>query len=258
VRLADFGNPKEAESLINAWVSDQTEAMIPKLLDGDVNAETVLVLVNAIYFDAAWTTPFQKSATKPGAFHRAGGGDVSAEMMHGGQQTRYVAGDGYEAVEIPYAGTPVSMVVVMPTEGTADAFGEALDADALKGIVDSMQVHTVDLTMPKFSFRSGASLKATLIKMGMGVAFGESADFSGMLAGGDIHIQDVIHQAVIDVDEAGTKAAAATAVIFGSSGTGEFPEPATIVLDHPFYFYITDLPSGAVLFAGRLNDPTAH
>jgi serpin B len=257
VRLADFTLPKEAEALINTWVSDHTEGKIPELLAGNVDAETQVVLVNAIYFDAAWSTPFETDATKPGMFKRGDATSVTAQMMRGTQETRYGAGEGWEAVEIPYSGTPVSMFLVMPTEGTTDAFEQSLDGAGLEAIIASMEARSVDVTMPKFSFDSSASLKKALQGLGMEVAFGINADFSGILAGGGIQIQDVIHKAVIAVDEAGTEAAAATAVILGTSGAGNFPEPAAIVLDRPFFFFITDVPTGAMLFAGRINDPTA-
>lgn len=257
VRLADFLRPQEAEDLINAWVSDQTEAMIPKLLDRAVNAETRIVLTNAISFDAAWNTPFDKDETKPGTFRRGDGESVSVQMMNGRQETRYGAGEGWEAVELNYASVPVSMLLLMPAEGTADTFVESLDGAALETIRASMHPRSVDVTMPKFSFRSHAPLKEALEDLGMGVAFTDAADLSGMLPGGGIMLQNVIHQAVIDVDEAGTKAAAATAVVIATSGTGA-PEPAEIVLDRPFFFFINDMSTGAILFAGRVNDPAAQ
>ncbi|WP_437574854.1 serpin family protein [Sorangium sp. So ce887] len=258
MRLADFNAPKEAEALINAWVSDQTKGNIPKLLEDDVNEETLVVLTNAIYFDAAWSTPFKEDATEPGTFRRGDDTSVTVPMMRGEQQTGYGAGDGWEAVEIPYAGTPVSMFVVLPAEGTADAFEASLDGAALEEIIASTLPRSVDITMPKFSFGWSSSLKEALAGLGMEVAFDlEEADFSGILPKG-IVIQDVIHQAVINVDEAGTEAAAATAVILGTTSTGSFPEPAAIVLDRPFFFFISDVPTGAILFAGRVNDPTAH
>ncbi|WP_437911776.1 serpin family protein [Sorangium sp. So ce302] len=262
VRLADFASaPDEAERLINAWVKDQTEGMIPELLKKNVNPETLVVLTNAIYFDAAWHTPFKEDATKAGEFQRGDGTSVTAQMMHGTQETRYGAGDGWEAVEIPYAGTPVSMFLVLPAEGNADALAESLDGAVLETIIASTQSRSVDITMPKFSFGTSASLKNALTELGMGAAFGPGADFSGLLPvepDEDLFIQDVIHKAVIDVDEAGTEAAAATAVLIGATGSGLFPEPAEIVLDRPFFFFISDLPTGALLFAGRVSDPTAH
>ncbi|WP_437663500.1 serpin family protein [Sorangium sp. So ce1182] len=259
LRLADFTAPKEAEVLINAWVKDRTEGKIPELLRDNVDPFTLVVLTNAIYFDAAWDTPFSEEATVPGAFRRGDGASVTAQMMRGTQESRYGAGDGWEAVEIPYAGTPVSMFLVMPAEGTADAFQESLDGAALEAIIASMQVRAVDVTMPKFSFGTHTSLARALGALGMGIAFSEGdADFSGIIPHDGAHIQDVIHQTAIDVDEAGTEAAAATAVIIATSGAGTFFPPAAIVLDRPFFFFISDLQTKALLFAGRVNDPTAR
>ncbi|WP_437287602.1 serpin family protein [Sorangium sp. So ce406] len=260
VRLADFDRPPEAEGLINAWVSDQTDGKIPELLKGALTQESRLVLVNAISFEAAWSTPFEEDATQPGTFQRGDDTSVTAQMMHGRQVTRHGASDGWEAVEIPYHEASVSMFLVMPTAGTAEAFEASLDGEALEGLIASMEYRSVDITMPKFSFESSASLKKALEGLGMEVAFGPAADFSGILGGGGIQIQDVIHKAVIDVDEAGTEAAAATAVVLAVSGSGgavDPPEPAAIVLDRPFFFFIRDVPTGAILFEGRVNDPTA-
>ncbi|KYF60603.1 hypothetical protein BE11_19810 [Sorangium cellulosum] len=261
VRLADFDRPPEAEGLINAWVSDQTLGKIPELLKGVLTEESRLVLVNAISFEAAWRTPFEEDATQPGTFRRGDDTSVTAQMMHGRQSTRHGADDRWEAVEIPYDGSDVSMFLVMPTAGTAEAFEASLDGEALEGLIASMQYRSVDITMPKFSFESSASLKQALAGLGMDVAFGPDADFTGILGGGGVQIQDVIHKAVIDVDEAGTEAAAATAVVLavtGSGGAVDPPDPASIVLDHPFFFFVRDLPTGAILFAGRVNDPTAR
>ncbi|WP_437627819.1 serpin family protein [Sorangium sp. So ce1151] len=259
LRLADFNAPKEAEVLINAWVKDRTEGKIPELLQDNVNEFTRVVLTNAIYFDAAWQTSFNEEATEPGAFRRGDGTSVTARMMRGQQNSRHGAGDGWEAVEIPYAGAPVSMFLVLPAEGTADAFEESLDGAALEAIIASMQARSVDVTMPKFSFGTHTSLLRALGALGMGIAFSEDgADFSGITPLGGAHIQDVIHQAVIDVDEAGTEASAATAVIIAGTGGGAYFPPAAIVLDRPFFFFISDLQTKALLFAGRVNDPTAR
>ncbi|XXT20156.1 serpin family protein [Sorangium sp. So ce429] len=268
VRLADFRNPAEAEGLVNAWVKTQTDGMIPQLLDGVVDPEeTRAVLVNAISFDAAWHTAFNKSSTMLETFKRGDGTSVSVPMMHGAQMTSHGAGDGWEAVALSYADVPVAMHLVLPAEGTADAFEESLDGAALEAIFDAMTYRLVNITMPKFSFgtpASAASLKQALGDLGMAVAFADEADFSGILKpeNGSFLLEEVIHKVVIDVDEEGTKAAAATAVVgatvSGSSGGGEPIEVATIVLDRPFFFFISDPETGAILFAGRVNDPTAQ
>ncbi|WP_438019821.1 serpin family protein [Sorangium sp. So ce315] len=259
VRLADFaGNTKEAEGLINAWVNDRTGGKIPKLLDDDLTQETVAVLVNAIYFQAKWKTAFGEDATQPGTFRRAEGSSVTAQMMRGTHQASHGAGDGWEAVGIPYAGSAVSMFLVLPAEGTADAFEESLDGAALEAIIDATYEQPVDITMPKFSFGTSTSLKETLSHLGMAIAFGTDADFTGILEGELLWIHDVIHAARIDVDEAGTEAAGSTGVILNSTGTGVPALPAAIVLDRPFFFFIRDASTQAILFAGRVNDPTAR
>ncbi|WP_437639376.1 serpin family protein [Sorangium sp. So ce854] len=260
VRLADFFTAtKEAEGLINAWVSDRTEGKIPKLLNGDdLTPETVAVLVNAVYFNATWKTAFAKDATQPGTFQRGDGSSVTAQMMHGTHQASHGAGDGWEAVGIPYAGSAVSMFVVLPAEGTTDAFEESLDGAALEAIIDSTHEQHVDITMPKFSFGTSTRLNDALKDLGMEVAFGIEADFTGIVTAPPIWIHRVVHAARIDVDEAGTEAAGSTGVILNSTGTGLPATPAAIVLDRPFFFFIRDVPTQAILFAGRVNDPTAR
>ncbi|XXT20136.1 serpin family protein [Sorangium sp. So ce429] len=260
VRLADFAAaPQEAEGLINKWVSDRTEGKIPQLLDGNVTPETLAVLVNAIYFHAEWGTAFKKDGTQPGTFQRGDGSSVTAQMMNGRHQAGYGAGDGWETVRVPYAGSNAAMHIVLPAEGTTDAFEESLDGAALEAIIASTtEDRPVDITMPKFSFGTSASLKKALTELGMAAAFGPGADFTGIIAAGDFWIHDVIHEAVIDVDEAGTEAAGSTGVIGNTTGSGAEPEPAAIVLDRPFFFFIRDPGTQAILFAGRVNDPTAR
>ncbi len=260
VRLANFDAPKEATQLINGWVSKQTEMLIPGLLgEMDITTATRLVLVNALYFDAAWAHPFDKKLTQPGAFKPTAATSVNVPLMHGAFDTSYASSAEWEAVNIPYAGVPMSMIVVMPKIDTADAFQAKLDAAGLDAIVGAMTSKNVDVTMPPFKFGTHASLKNALGNLGMGVAFGPGADLSGITGKPNgFEIQDVIHEAVIDLDEAGTKAAAATAVIIASSGAaGPGPDMAKIVLDHPFFFFIKDQ-TGAILFAGRVNDPAKH
>ncbi|WP_437622961.1 serpin family protein [Sorangium sp. So ce1151] len=259
VRLADFATaPQEAEGLINAWVSDRTEDKIPQLLHGNVTPETVAVLVNAIYFHAKWGTAFAKAGTQPGTFRRDDGSSVTAQMMNGRHQAGYGAGDGWETVRVPYAGSSAAMHIVLPAEGTTDAFEESLDGAALEAIINSTEDRPVDITMPKFSFGTSTSLKKALTELGMAAAFGPGADFTGIIAAGDFRIHDVIHEAVIDVDESGTEAAGSTGVIGDTTGSGFVPEPAAIVLDRPFFFFIRDPGTQAILFAGRVNDPTAR
>ncbi|WP_437930177.1 serpin family protein [Sorangium sp. So ce291] len=257
MHVVDFlGQRQESVDLINGWVSEQTEGKIEKLVPVEaITPETVLVLTNAIYFNAAWRTPFETTATEDGEFVTADGSEVTVPLMHGGLEIPYAEGDGYQAVAMPYDGDELSMVIVLPEKGTLDAFEASLDAAKLDGIVGAMSEHLVVTTMPKFKFEYKLSLKETLKAMGMEVAFTPgAADFTGINAQGEPYIQDVIHQAFVGVNEAGTEAAAATAVIVGDESA---PSPASLALVNPFLFFIRDNATGSILFVGRIADPSA-
>ncbi|KYF52454.1 serine protease [Sorangium cellulosum] len=257
MRVVDFlGHKQEAVDLINGWVSDQTEGKIEKLVPVDaITPETVLVLTNAIYFNAAWRTPFEPTATADGPFEKADGTEVTVPLMHANLEMPYAEGDGYQAVAMPYDGDELSMVLVLPAKGTLDAFEASLDAAKVDGIVGAMSEHLVETTMPKFKFEYELSLKKTLEAMGMEIAFtAGAADFTGINAQGQPYIQDVLHKAFVGVNEAGTEAAAATAVIVGDESA---PQPASLALVNPFLFLIRDNATGSILFVGRVADPSA-
>ncbi|KYF87527.1 serine protease [Sorangium cellulosum] len=257
MRVVDFvGHKQEAVDLINGWVSDQTEGKIEKLVPIDaITPETVLVLTNAIYFNAAWRTPFEPTATADGPFEKADGTEVTVPLMHASLEMPYAEGDGYKAVAMPYDGDELSMVLVLPAKGTLDAFEASLDAAKVDGIVGAMSEHLVETTMPKFKFEYELSLKKTLEAMGMEIAFTSGvADFTGINAEGQPFIQDVLHKAFVGVNEAGTEAAAATAVIVGDESA---PVPASLALVNPFLFLIRDNATGSLLFVGRVADPSA-
>ncbi|AUX29958.1 MULTISPECIES: serpin family protein [Sorangium] len=257
MRVVDFlGHKQEAADLINGWVSDQTEGKIEKLVPVDaITPETVLVLTNAIYFNAAWRTPFQPTATADGPFEKADGTEVTVPLMHASLEMPYAEGEGYQAVAMPYDGDELSMVFLLPAKGTLDAFEASLDAAKVDGIVGAMSEHLVETTMPKFKFEYELSLKKTLEAMGMEIAFTFGvADFTGINANGQPYIQDVLHKAFVGVNEAGTEAAAATAVIVGDESA---PQPASLALVNPFLFLIRDNATGSILFVGRVADPSA-
>ncbi|WP_437572425.1 serpin family protein [Sorangium sp. So ce542] len=257
MRVVDFlGHKQEAVDLINGWVSDQTEGKIEKLVPLDaITPETVLVLTNAIYFNAAWRTPFEPTATADGPFEKADGTEVTVPLMHASLEMPYAEGEGYQAVAMPYDGDELSMVLVLPAKGTLDAFEASLDAAKVDGIVGAMSEHLVETTMPKFKFEYELSLKKTLQAMGMEIAFtAGAADFTGINAEGQPYIQDVLHKAFVGVNEAGTEAAAATAVIVGDESA---PVPASLALVNPFLFLIRDNATGSILFVGRVADPSA-
>ena len=181
-------------------------------------------------------------------------------MMRQTNTFGYAEGDNYQAVELPYDGGELSMVVLLPTEGKYAEFEDTLDYKRADMIIDNLKDKRVKLTMPKFEFESEFRLKQTLSTLGMPLAFSESADFSGMASERDpLFIGDVIHKAFVSVDEGGTEAAAATAVImFATSAPGPKPEePVIVTIDRPFIFLIRDIETGAILFIGRVLNPAA-
>jgi len=255
LRLLDFINtPEESRITINNWVSDQTEGRIEDLIpQGVIDALTRLVLTNAIYFNAAWQYPFDEDITEDGTFYLLNGGEVIVPMMSQTESLSYAEGDGYQAVELLYDGGELSMIILLPQAGQFEAFEGSLDAQQVDGIIAGLEAGEVALTMPKFEFESDFGLKETLAAMGMPVAFSEDADFSGMTGNRDLFIADVIHKAFVSVDEAGTEAAAATAVVMTLTAAPEIPVEVTV--ERPFIFLIRDIETGTILFVGRIVDP---
>jgi len=219
LRILDFvTEPEKSRVTINEWVSDQTEDRIKDLIpQGAIDVLTRLVLTNAIYFNAAWEYPFDEDMTADGPFYLLDGGQVTVPMMQQIQSFGYTDGEGYQAVELLYDGDELSMVILLPASGNFQAFEEGLEAQQISDIISDLQLAQVTLTMPKFEFDSEFSLKDTLAEMGMPAAFSEAADFSGMTGTRDLCISAVLHKAFVSVDEAGTEAAAATAVIVGET-----------------------------------------
>ena len=263
IRRTDFRrDPEVARVRINDWVADETEDRIEDLIPpGAISPLTRLVLANAIYFNAAWHLPFDENATSPGPFHPLGGGQVEAPMMRQEARLGYARGDGYQAVELLYDGGEMSMAILLPNEGRFREFEESLAGSRVDGILEDLETRPVLLTMPKFEVKASFGLSDTLKAMGMPDAFnGSAADFSGMdgascLAGDGecLLITDVVHQAFVSVDEAGTEAAAATAVIVGVKSVEPDP-PIRLTVDRPFIFLVRDRATGAVLFLGRVSE----
>ncbi|MCL0097983.1 serpin family protein [Dehalococcoidia bacterium] len=258
LRMLDFKNaPEESRVTINDWISKQTEGRIEDLIPrGVINVLTRLVLTNAIYFNAAWQHPFSEHDTTDDIFHLLDGGEVTVPMMRQTERFGLVEADGYQAVELLYDGGELSMVILLPQAGRFEAFEKALDAQKVDEIIGRIKPGQVKLAMPRFEFDSSFTLRRTLAAMGMPDAFlPEKADFSGMTGNRDLFIEDVIHKAFVSVDEAGTEAAAATAVVVGI--TAAPPPPVEVTIDRPFIFLIRDIETGAILFVGRVLNPAA-
>jgi serpin B len=256
IRLADFINQYASiRKEINDWVYDQTQKKIKDLIpDGALNPDTRMVLVNAIYFKADWLSQFDANDTSDATFHLLDGTDATVKMMAQGMSVPYYAGNGYQAVELPYAGDTAAMDILVPDAGNFDAFESTLNSEVFNTALSNMQPTFMMLSLPKFTFESEFGLSDTLKSMGMTSAFdSDKADFSGMTSQHDLFISDVIHKAFVAVDEKGTEAAAATAVVM--EATSAILYDVNLTIDRPFIFIIRDKPSGQILFMGRVLNP---
>ena len=253
----DFVDPPDDSRVrINDWVAEETEGKIKDLLPPrSVDPSTRLVLTNAIYFNASWHRPFSPRDTRVRPFHLVGGGTLDVPMMtETYRDYGYARGDGYQVVDVPYSWGEMSMTILLPDEGTTlEALEGSLDSEMLGRIVASVEIDYVTLTMPLFEFESEFSLGDTLAGMGIPDAFASGADFSGMTGSRDLWISEVVHQAFVSVDEEGTEAAAATAVVMDESGPGK--EPIAVTVNRPFIFLFRDTGTGTVLFLGRVSNP---
>ena len=258
----DFkGAPEAARLTINDWVAQATDDKIKDLLQpGVLSSRTRLVLTNAIYFKGTWQTQFDPAQTKEEAFHLSAAKHAKAPMMHREGGFNYFDGGTFQALEIPYKSVEMSMIILLPKEvGGLLALEQSLTAPNAKQWLGQLRsVPKVILTLPKFKMTRQFELKGTLGLMGMTLAFDAHADFSGMTGKREFFISDVIHKAYVDVNEEGTEAAAATAVVMRTRLARMQPPPAPPVFraDHPFIFLIRDHRSGGILFMGRVADPT--
>jgi serpin B len=255
-------SPDSVRTTINAWIEKQTNDKIKDLLaPGVINAATRLVLTNAIYFKGDWQDQFESAATEKEEFHLSSAQWVMAPMMHRTGGYSYYDGGTFQALELPYAGNEISMVVLLPKQidGLAGLEQSFTSGGAGEWIQKLAPVDKVILTLPRFTMTQQFELSSALSAMGMAQAFSSSADFSGMTGKPDFSVSAAIHKAYIDVDEKGTEAAAATSIVMRATAMRyEAPEPPPIVFraDHPFLFILLDRQSGSMLFLGRVADPT--
>lgn len=258
IAKVDFRQTEEARDEINRWVEQQTEGKIEELLPpGILEAMTRLVLTNAIYFKGAWAEEFSKQATEEAPFHLSGR-QVKAPLMYQTDDFRYGQTDTLEVLELPYAGNDLSMLVLLPKERDGlSRLENQLSAENLEKWTSRLAKREVRVYLPRFKLSSQFKLGETLRSLGMTLAFSEKADFSGMSSAEDLLISEVIHKAYVDVNEEGTEAAAATAVVIApAAAVGKQEEPVVFRADHPFAFLIRDNRTGAVLFLGRVVNPS--
>jgi serpin B len=259
LRVVDFDrHPEPARQKINRWVEERTNDKIKELLhQGDIDSMTRMVLVNAIYFKAAWQRPFEKDETDQNAVFHAAGKEVKAAMMHQTEEFNYVEGEGFQAVELPYEARELSMVVLLPRERAGlGKLEQSLTAARLDACLGKLAPRRVEVALPRFKLEARFDLAKELAALGMPLAFSLGADFSGISTTQQLMISEVIHQAFVDVNEGGTEAAAATAVALALASPP--PEtPVAVQADHPFLFLLRDQRTGSILFLGRVTDPSA-
>jgi serpin B len=253
VRGIDFRDAA-APRTISGWAEQETGGRIKNLIE-QIDPLEVMFLVNAVYFKAPWSTPFDPASTRPGEFQRLGGGVVSVPMMSGDASRPFVRNSDIEAVELLYGDSAFSMVVAMPAEGRSlEDLISSLTPQRWGAWISALQPGRLILTMPKFRFEFKQKLNDALQAMGMSIAFDPfNADFDRITKiRDDLYISRVEHKTFIDVHEKGTEAAAATAV-----GIGVTSLPPSITIDRPFLFAIRERSSGTILFIGRVGDPSA-
>lgn len=257
LREVDYMQTEAARKTINQWVEQQTKDKIKDLLqEGVLLPDTQLVLTNAIYFKGAWAVEFNKKETRDEPFFSDGVKGTKTPTMHVSSGYRYHEEAGFQALELPYKGKELSMVIFLPKkkDGLAD-FEKTLSAAKLNEWLGKLRMEpTVNVSLPKFKMTSEFSLSKTLSGMGMKLLFSEGADLSGMNGKGGLFVSDAIHKAFVDVNEEGTEAAAATAIVVRPTSARIEP---FFRADHPFFFAIRDHRTGSVLFVGRVVDPTA-
>ena len=260
INIVDFvGEPDACRLIINDWVSEQTHDRIKDLLpEGSITVDTRLVLTNAIYFLADWLIKFPDTLTDNQSFTRLDGSQVTVPMMNlrsNPVKLLYYDAGNCRIIELPYKGNRLVMNLILPDSGTYNNFEQNLSAEIISELInglDSMGLVTVRI--PRFEFTTASiSLKEAFQNLGMTAPFGLSADFSG-IGNVRLFISDIYHKAFVKVDEKGTEAAAATAVIMGRT-SDPAPRKEQFVANRPFIFFIRDTMTGAILFMGRILDP---
>jgi serpin B len=255
----NFKKPEELEltrQKINRWVEKITNDKIRDLIPQGVLKEvTRLVITNAIWFNGNWSDPFDKSNTSSSLFNINSTNSVNTDFMHQKSYAGYYEDEEVQALELVYKGNKKSMIIILPKEIDGwKLIGRILTPERLSIISKGMEDKEVEMAIPKFTYDSQFNLKQTLVLMGMKEPFSDEADFSGMTDANDLKIDEVIHKAFIEVNESGTEAAAATAVIMVLKSALQ-EESIRFTANHPFIYFIMDKSTGTIIFMGRFVNP---
>ena len=254
-RLDYTREAEKSRQTINSWIEDKTEDKIKDLIPpGTLKPDTVLVLTNAIYFKGTWVLQFDPKDTRDEDFTTSAGQIVKVPMMRlagDDAEFNYAETKDVQILEMPYEGENLSMLIILPKENNLENIEESIAPEKLSEWKNMLRKQRVDVFIPKVKFETKYFMADTLAEMGMPTAFTESADYSGINRQGGIWIDEVIHQAFVEVNEEGTEAAAATA-----EGMWKMQITPVFRADHPFIFIIQQKDTGNILFLGRVSDPS--
>ncbi len=261
VKDVDFSDAATIQT-INSWVSRNTQGKIPTIVDS-LSPRTIMFLANAVYFKGLWAEQFDSKLTKPAEFTLADGSKKQVQMMSKRAYYRYLEGDDFQAIDLPYKTGRMSMYIFLPAESSnLSAFLKKLNPNALAewlpefhSTLPKFRTTEIAVKLPRFKIEYKAQLEKALTALGMGVAFTDSADFSGITADTSTAIDSVIHKIYVEVNEEGTEAAAVTGITMRATS---MPVSAPdFIVDRPFFLAIRDNKTGAILFSGAITDPTA-
>ena len=255
VTAVDFTSP-EAVTAINNWVSANTNNLIPRIVE-NIPEQMVMYLINAVYFKGSWRYRFDESKTEPMPFWPAGASMVEVPTMVQQEDLRYLDGDGFQAVELPYNQGNFTMTVLLPDPGSSPgALIRRLSQENWENWSSNFIQTEVHLSLPKFKYEyEEKAMIEAMAKMGMGIAFDEQrADFTRINRNGDLYISEIKHKTYIETNEEGTEAAAVTSVGVGVTSVGP-TGPVYFVVDRPFVYFISEKSTGTMLFMGTVRQP---
>ncbi len=261
LKFVDFhkGNREDIRQEINKWVELKTKSKITELIAPNILSEdTRMVLVNAIYFLAEWEKEFNKELTYSDSFYPNNGDPQKVNYMKTTDNFMYIQSKGYEAIELPYSGNKFSMMMVLPESKTDfSSFIKSFSYDDFNTITSNFAKKQVEVNIPKYKIETATELQKVLIQMGMPLAFSNKADFSGMTGKQDLKIDKVIHKAFVEVDEKGTEAAAATAVVMirKTAAVEDMSQKIIFKADRPFLFFIKENNNNTIIFMGSVINP---
>jgi serpin B len=237
--------------VINDWVSEKTNDRIDEIVQAPIDPQTVMFLINAIYFNGTWTYEFDPGLTESAPFHNWDGSSGQVMMMAQEADLLYRGNESYQVVDLPYGGGPFAMTVVLPRQGVdLDVLIAELDAAGWANLTADLELAGLRLFLPRFKLEYEKAMNDALKALGMEVAFGGGADFSNMAPGRELYISKVKQKSFVEVDEEGTEAAAATVVEIRETSTGGGPPELRV--DRPFLFALRERLSGTILFLGKV------